>query len=109
MVDCLRWMMLKPFVPQMVLAVVASAAAKEQYDTIITQIIDYTVVYYNMNMHHSLSYLQTVCESLSLGTILTYYDQPVIIKAFVLTTAVFIGLTAYAMQSKHDFSTWGAA
>lgn len=104
--------MLKPFVPQMVLAVVASAAAKEQYDTIITQIIDYTiiyVVYYNMNMHHSLSYLQTVCESLSLGTILTYYDQPVIIKAFVLTTAVFIGLTAYAMQSKHDFSTWGAA
>ena len=53
-------------------------------------------------------YFQTFFESVSLGTIITFYDSSVVIKAFVITTAVFIVLTAYAMQSKYDYSTWGA-
>ena len=52
--------------------------------------------------------LQTLLEGISLGTLVTYYDVDLVLKAFVITTAVFLGLTAYTMQSKYDFSTWGA-
>ena len=51
---------------------------------------------------------QTILEGLSLGIVVTYFDVDLVLKAFVITTAVFIGLTAYTMQSKYDFSTWGA-
>ena len=50
----------------------------------------------------------TFLESISLGTIITFYDSSVVIKAFVITATVFIGLTAFTMQSKYDYSTWGA-
>jgi len=43
-----------------------------------------------------------------LGTIVTFYDVDLVLKAFVITSAVFIALTVYTMQSKYDFSTWGA-
>jgi FtsH-binding integral membrane protein len=52
--------------------------------------------------------MQTILEGLSLGIVVTYFDVDLVLKAFVITTAVFIGLTAYTMQSKYDFSTWGA-
>ncbi len=52
--------------------------------------------------------IQTILEGLSLGIVVTYFDVDLVLKAFVITTAVFIGLTAYTMQSKYDFSTWGA-
>lgn len=39
---------------------------------------------------------------------ITYYDVDLVLKAFGITASVFIGLTAYTMQSKHDFSSWGA-
>lgn len=64
-----------------------------------------------MHDHYNLLLItptQTLFESLSLGTMLTFYDQAVVIKAFVITTSVFIALTAFTMQSKIDFSTWGA-
>ena len=43
-----------------------------------------------------------------MGILVTYFDVDLVLKAFVITTAVFIGLTLYTMQSKYDFSTWGA-
>ena len=43
-----------------------------------------------------------------MGTIVTYFDLDLVVKAFVITTAVFLALTVYTMQSKYDFSTWGA-
>ena len=39
---------------------------------------------------------------------MTHYDLDLVVKAFVITTGVFLALTAYTMQSKYDFSTWGA-
>ncbi|XP_036156219.1 protein lifeguard 4 isoform X1 [Myotis myotis] len=38
----------------------------------------------------------------------TFYDVYIILQAFVLTTAVFLGLTMYTLQSKKDFSKFGA-
>lgn len=32
----------------------------------------------------------------------------IVLQAFILTTAVFLGLTAYTLQSKRDFSKFGA-
>lgn len=51
----------------------------------------------------------TFLESLSIGTLVTFYDVDLVLKAFFITTAVFVGLTLYTMQSKYDFSTWGAS
>ena len=55
-----------------------------------------------------LLFFQTILEGLSVGILVTYFDVDLVLKAFVITTAVFIGLTLYTMQSKYDFSTWGA-
>ncbi|NXY29567.1 LFG4 protein, partial [Pomatorhinus ruficollis] len=38
----------------------------------------------------------------------SFYDVSVVLQAFILTTAVFLGLTAYTLQSKKDFSKFGA-
>ena len=43
-----------------------------------------------------------------MGVVVTYFDLDLVIKAFVITTGVFLALTVYTMQSKYDFSTWGA-
>ncbi|NXY88244.1 LFG4 protein, partial [Alcedo cyanopectus] len=40
--------------------------------------------------------------------ILSFYDVSIVLQAFILTTAVFVGLTAYTLQSKRDFSKFGA-
>ncbi|NXA08311.1 LFG4 protein, partial [Sapayoa aenigma] len=40
--------------------------------------------------------------------IVSFYDVSIILQAFILTTAVFLGLTAYTLQSKRDFSKVGA-
>ena len=52
--------------------------------------------------------LQTVTEGLSLGIVVTFYDVDLVLKSLLITTVVFLSLTAYTMQSKYDFSTWGA-
>ncbi len=36
------------------------------------------------------------------------YDSWVVVQAFCLTTVVVLGLTAYTLQSKRDFSSMGA-
>lgn len=38
----------------------------------------------------------------------TLYDKMVVLEAVVLTLGVTVGLTMYTMQSKRDFSSWGA-
>ncbi|NXJ59325.1 LFG4 protein, partial [Rostratula benghalensis] len=40
--------------------------------------------------------------------IVSFYDVSIVLQAFILTTAVFLGLTAYTLQSKRDFSKFGA-
>uniref|UniRef100_A0A9J7XN31 Transmembrane BAX inhibitor motif containing 4 n=1 Tax=Cyprinus carpio carpio TaxID=630221 RepID=A0A9J7XN31_CYPCA len=51
----------------------------------------------------------TLLESLSVATAVTFYEYNIVLQAFVLTSAVFLGLTAYTFQSKRDFSKLGAS
>jgi len=50
----------------------------------------------------------TLLEAVSVATLVTFYDHAIVLQAFILTTAVFLGLTAYTFQSKRDFSKLGA-
>jgi FtsH-binding integral membrane protein len=51
----------------------------------------------------------TVVEAYTVGVLVTFFDQGVVIQAFFLTAAVVIGLTAFTFQTKRDFSNIGAA
>ncbi|KTG36343.1 hypothetical protein cypCar_00021801 [Cyprinus carpio] len=46
---------------------------------------------------------------LALAVYLSFYEYTIVLQAFVLTSAVFLGLTAYTFQSKRDFSKLGAS
>ncbi|XP_060566450.1 protein lifeguard 4-like [Ruditapes philippinarum] len=50
----------------------------------------------------------TVLESLTVGVVVAKYDKMVVIEALALTLAVTVALTVYTLQSKRDFSSWGA-
>lgn len=50
----------------------------------------------------------TVFEAYSVGVVVTFYQVHSVIEAFILTFAVTVSLTAYTLQSKRDFSSWGA-
>ncbi|XP_026858050.2 protein lifeguard 4 [Electrophorus electricus] len=50
----------------------------------------------------------TLLEAVSVATAVTFYEYSIVLQAFILTTAVFAGLTAYTYQSKRDFSKLGA-
>ncbi|XP_004429432.1 PREDICTED: protein lifeguard 4 [Ceratotherium simum simum] len=50
----------------------------------------------------------TLLEALTVAFVVTFYDVHIVLQAFLLTTAVFLGLTVYTLQSKRDFSKFGA-
>ncbi|XP_028810754.1 protein lifeguard 4 [Denticeps clupeoides] len=50
----------------------------------------------------------TLLEAVSVATAVTFYEYSIVLQAFILTCAVFAGLTAYTFQSKRDFSKMGA-
>merc|ERR1712107_344182 len=50
----------------------------------------------------------TVVEAYTVGVLVTFFDQAVVVQAFFLT-AVVVGLTAFTFQTKRDFSNIGAA
>lgn len=50
----------------------------------------------------------TLSESLAVAAVVTFYDVYLVLQAFIMTTAVFLGLTAYTLQSKRDFTKFGA-
>ncbi|XP_030640728.1 protein lifeguard 4 [Chanos chanos] len=50
----------------------------------------------------------TLLEAISVATAVTFYEYSMVLQAFILTSAVFLGLTAYTFQSKRDFSKLGA-
>ncbi|OXB67460.1 hypothetical protein ASZ78_006791 [Callipepla squamata] len=50
----------------------------------------------------------TLLEALTVAITVSFYDVSVVLQAFILTTAVFLGLTVYTLQSKRDFSKFGA-
>ncbi|XP_034984190.1 protein lifeguard 4 [Zootoca vivipara] len=50
----------------------------------------------------------TLLEALTVAITVTFYEVSVVLQAFILTTAVFLALTLYTLQSKRDFSKIGA-
>ena len=48
----------------------------------------------------------TVVEAYTVGVLVTFFDQSVVIQAFFLTAAVVIGLTAFTFQVTHRTSSY---
>ncbi|RZB41020.1 lifeguard 4 [Asbolus verrucosus] len=46
----------------------------------------------------------TVFQAYTVGVIVTYYSQAVVLQALLLTLIVLTALTLYTFQTKHDFS-----
>uniref|UniRef100_A0A8C5QH82 Transmembrane BAX inhibitor motif containing 4 n=1 Tax=Leptobrachium leishanense TaxID=445787 RepID=A0A8C5QH82_9ANUR len=61
---------------------------------------------YPVNLYLLLGF--TLLEAVTVGITVTFYEVSVVIQAFVLTAAVFFGLTVFTFQSKRDFSKLGA-
>ncbi|PWN52128.1 UPF0005-domain-containing protein [Violaceomyces palustris] len=51
--------------------------------------------------------LFTLLESFSIGAVVTYVDQRVVLQAMMLTVFTFLGLTLFTLQSRYDFSSLG--
>ncbi|KIO22850.1 hypothetical protein M407DRAFT_245014 [Tulasnella calospora MUT 4182] len=49
----------------------------------------------------------TLCEAFTVGLVVGFYDQIVVLQALVITMGVFLGLTLWTMQSKYDFTGMG--
>ncbi|KAI9020997.1 inhibitor of apoptosis-promoting Bax1-domain-containing protein [Phycomyces nitens] len=49
----------------------------------------------------------TLFESQMVGTVVTFYDQTIVLQALIITAGVFFGLTIFTLQSKWDFSGMG--
>uniref|UniRef100_A0A8D8WZF3 Protein lifeguard 4 n=1 Tax=Cacopsylla melanoneura TaxID=428564 RepID=A0A8D8WZF3_9HEMI len=50
----------------------------------------------------------TMVQALTLGIVVTYYQQMVVLQAIFLTFIVVVGLTSFTFQSKRDFSAMGS-
>ena len=50
----------------------------------------------------------TLFESLTIGTIVSFFDKILVIQAIVITAVIVLGLTMYTFQTKRDFSAMGA-
>ncbi|NXU84176.1 LFG4 protein, partial [Xiphorhynchus elegans] len=60
-----------------------------------------------VNLYLLFGFVMLIARLLFLFTV-SFYDVSIVLQAFILTTAVFLGLTAYTLQSKRDFSKFGA-
>lgn len=49
----------------------------------------------------------TLIQSYTIGTIVTMYETHIVLEALFITLTIVVGLTAYAFQSKRDFSFMG--
>jgi len=52
--------------------------------------------------------LFTFFESLTIGTIVSFFDKILVLQAITLTAIIVVGLTIYTFQTKRDFSAIGA-
>ncbi|PVU95188.1 hypothetical protein BB559_002818 [Furculomyces boomerangus] len=60
---------------------------------------------YNQNVLNNSVY---VSESERSVRMVHHYSALVVLKALILTLAIFIALTLFTFQSKYDFTAWGA-
>jgi hypothetical protein len=49
----------------------------------------------------------TVMEAFTLGVVVAFYDNTIVMQALLITLGVFLGLTLFTFQSKYDFSGLG--
>ncbi|KAG6869104.1 hypothetical protein C0993_001669 [Termitomyces sp. T159_Od127] len=49
----------------------------------------------------------TLLEAFTLGVVVAFYDNVIVMQALLITFGVFIGLTLFTLQSKYDFSGMG--
>jgi len=49
----------------------------------------------------------TLFESFLVGSVVSFYDQTIVLQALIITLFVFAGLTLFTLQSKFDFSSLG--
>ncbi|KAI7861768.1 inhibitor of apoptosis-promoting Bax1-domain-containing protein [Spinellus fusiger] len=49
----------------------------------------------------------TLLEGHLVGTVVTFYEQKIVLQALIITAGVFFGLTLFTVQSKWDFSGMG--
>ncbi|KAG6865375.1 hypothetical protein C0991_003152 [Blastosporella zonata] len=49
----------------------------------------------------------TVMEAFTLGIVVAFYDNAIVMQALLITLGVFLGLTLFTFQSKYDFSGMG--
>ncbi|ODQ64023.1 UPF0005-domain-containing protein [Nadsonia fulvescens var. elongata DSM 6958] len=49
--------------------------------------------------------LFTLFESYSIGVVSSLYDTKIVLEAVLITTIIFVGLTAFAFQTKYDFTS----
>ncbi|KAH0589105.1 hypothetical protein H2248_004875 [Termitomyces sp. 'cryptogamus'] len=49
----------------------------------------------------------TLMEAFTLGVVVAFYDNVIVMQALLITLGVFIGLTLFTLQSKYDFSGMG--
>lgn len=50
--------------------------------------------------------LFTLTEAYTISVIVSFYKSSVVLQAVLLTGAIFIFLTAFACQTKYDFTSW---
>jgi len=68
------------------------------------------LVYWKRHNHPTNLYmlgLFTSVESVALGTLVSFLDQTIVLKAIIVTAFIFLGLTLFTLQSKYDFSHMG--
>ncbi|KAJ7703036.1 inhibitor of apoptosis-promoting Bax1-domain-containing protein [Mycena rosella] len=49
----------------------------------------------------------TLMEAFTLGIVVAFYDNIIVLQALLITLGVFIGLTIFTFQSKYDFEGMG--
>ncbi|EPQ31530.1 uncharacterized protein PFL1_00863 [Pseudozyma flocculosa PF-1] len=77
---------------------------------LIGSLVTMGVLYWKRHSHPTnilLLGLFTLLESVSLGTVITYVDQKIVLQAMVITAFTFLGLTLFTLQSNYDFSSLG--
>lgn len=50
--------------------------------------------------------LFTVAEAYTISVIVSFYKTSIVLNAVILTAGIFIFLTAFACQTKYDFTSW---
>ncbi|SCZ90317.1 BZ3500_MvSof-1268-A1-R1_Chr9g10789 [Microbotryum saponariae] len=49
----------------------------------------------------------TLCEGVSVGAVVSFYDQRIVLLALGITLGLFVGLTLFTLQSRYEFDSMG--